>query len=161
MVKAARTRLVFHGSVIMLIALACGLPSVVEVSSGTIRMWQAAHAALLLMAVWMLAQAAILGLIVLKEMEMSVLVNALISTGYTLAFAAIVQALTGQRVLGPSPSLVGMAVFVANLVVVLGSVLTASLTLMGARNASVHGRGEPEQEVLGFVNDLYGSKGGS
>jgi hypothetical protein len=88
------------------------------------------------MGVWMFAQAAILGLIVLKQHEMTVLTWSLVTTGYSLAFAAVVQALTGVRGLGPSTSPIHMAVFVANLVVVLGSVLTASITLMGARNAA-------------------------
>ena len=135
MIDSNRSRLVLHGSVILLIALACGLPSVVEVSDGITRMWQAAHSALLLMAVWMFAQAAILPLIVLKEVETSVLTWALIAAAYSLSFAAIVQAITGVRALGPSTSIVNMSVFVANLVVVLGSFLSASITLMGARNA--------------------------
>ncbi len=98
-------------------------------------MWQAAHSALLVMGAWMLAEAGILGIIVLKRVEMSVLTWTLVTTGYSLAFAAIVQAVTGVRALGPSTSVVNMTVFAANLIVVLGSFLTASLTLMGARNA--------------------------
>jgi hypothetical protein len=136
MIDTHRARLVLHGSVIMLVALLCGLPSVVEISGGTTtRMWQAAHSALLLMAVWMFAQAAILGVIVLKEIETSVLTWALIATGYSLSYAAIVQAITGVRAFGPSASIVNMSVFVSNLIVVLGSFVTASITLMGARNA--------------------------
>jgi hypothetical protein len=140
MVKAPNLRLVLHGSVIMVVALVCGLASVVEVSSGTIRMWQAAHSALLVMAVWMFAQAAILRILVLKDIETSALSWALILTGYSLAFAATVQAVTGVRALGPSTSVINMSVFVANLIVVLGSVLTASLTFIGARNAMARGQ---------------------
>lgn len=135
MLNAERPRLIFHGSIIMLLALACGLPSVVEVSVGTTRMWQAAHSALLLMGVWMLAQAAILKLIVLKHNELTVVTWSLIATGYSLSFAAVVQALTGVRSLGPSTSVIHMAVFIANLFVVLGSVLSASITLLGAKHA--------------------------
>jgi hypothetical protein len=135
MLNSAQSRLIFHGSVVLLVALSCGLPSVVEVSAGTTRMWQAAHSALLLMSVWMFAQAAILGLILLKTNELTVLTWGLVATGYSLSFAAVVQAVTGVRGLGPSPSPVHMTVFIANLVVVLGSVLTASITLLGAKNA--------------------------
>jgi hypothetical protein len=133
--NTSRLQLVFHGSIILLVALACGLPSVVEVSDGMTRMWQAAHSALLIMGVWMFAQAGILALIRLQRTELLVLTWALIATSYSLGYAAIVQAITGTRALGPSTSLLGMSVFVANLVVVLGSVLVASLTLIGASNA--------------------------
>ena len=140
MYNVERSRLVFHGAAILLVALACGLPSVVEVSDGTTRMWQAAHSALLVMGVWILAQAAVIGLIVLKRHELTVLTWSLVAAGYCLAFAAVVQAATGVRALGPSASPIHMTVFFANLVVVLGSVLSASLTLIGARNAVVAGR---------------------
>jgi len=133
-----RPRLVFHGSIILLVALSCGLPSVVEVSGGgTTRMWQAAHSSLLLMAIWLYAEAAILELLVLKRLETSVLVWALVLTGYTLSFVAIVQAIIGVRALGPSKSFVEMSVFSGNLMVVLGSVLSTAVTLIGARNAFV------------------------
>ncbi len=135
MLNADRPRLVFHGSVVLLVALSCGIPSVVEVSEGTTRMWQAAHSALLLMGVWMFSQAAVLPLVVLKQSELTVLTWSLVAAGYSLSFAAVVQAATGVRALGPSTHPVHMAVFVANLVVVLGAVLTASLTLLGAKNA--------------------------
>ena len=146
MLDAKRSRLILHGGIILLIALACGLPSVVEVSDGVTRMWQAAHSALLLMAVWMFAQAAILPLLVLKEVEASVLTWSLTAAGYGLSFAAIVQAMTGVRALGPSTSVVSMSVFCANLIVVLGSFLSASLTVMGAKNAK--SRSRPSERVI-------------
>src|SRR5688572_16039351 len=130
MIDTHRSRLVLHGSVVLLIALFCGLPSVVEVSEGTTRMWQAAHSALLLMAVWMFAEAAVLAFVVLKEVEILVLTWSLILAGYSLTFAAVVQAITGVRALGPSTSIINMSVFVANLIVVLSSFLSASLTLI-------------------------------
>ena len=103
-------------------------------------MWQAAHSALLLMAVWMFAAAAILGSIRLKETERSFFTWSLTVTGYSLCYAAVVQALTGVRAVGPSTSVVPMSVFVANLMVVLGSVVSASLTLLGAKHAIVEAR---------------------
>ena len=135
MINVDHPRLVLHASVIVLLALSCGLPSVVEVSEGTTRMWQAAHSALLLMGVWMFAEAGVLGVIRLNDTERTVLVWSLITTSYSLAFAAVVQAVTGARSLGPTTSVVGMSVFVANLIVVLGSVLSVSITLLGAKKA--------------------------
>lgn len=135
MLNLERRRLVFHGSIILLVALSCGLPSVVEVSAGASRMWQAAHSALLLMGIWIFAQASILGLIVLKPHESRVLIWSLVAAGYSLSFAAVAQAAIGVRVFGPSTTPLHMAIFIANLVVVLGSVISASLTLLGANNA--------------------------
>ena len=77
-------------------------------------------------------------LLVLTRTEIVALVAALRASACALAYAAIAQALTGERAFGPSASPVAMSVFVANLVVVLGSALSAGLTLMGARNATLH-----------------------
>ena len=74
-------------------------------------------------------------MIVLKPHELKVLTWSLIAAGYGLSFAAAVQAATGVRTLGPSSSPLHMAVFIANLIVVLGSALAAGLTLIGANNA--------------------------
>jgi hypothetical protein len=151
MLNTERPRLVFHGSVILLIALSCGIPSVIEVSSGTSRMWQAAHSALLLTGVWFYAQAAALGLLVLKQHELKVLTWSLVAAGYSLSFAAVVQAATGVRTLGPSASAIPMAVFLANLVVVLGTALAASLTLLGAKNAIAAARHAAERQPAVFT----------
>lgn len=140
MADSERTRLVFHASVILIIALACGVVSVAEVSAGTVRMWQAAHNALLLMGLWLFAEAAILGFIVLKPTELLVLTWSMMLTGYSLSLVAVAQAIMGVRALGPSNSPLEFIVFIVNVFVVLGSFLSASLTLMGARNAIVAAR---------------------
>jgi hypothetical protein len=128
-------RLVLHGSVILLIGLACGIPSVVEVSAGSGRMWQGAHAALLTLGVWLLATAAVLPLLSLASREAAGLRLSLLLMAYCFTFAVIVQAVTGTRALGPDPSPLKMLVFVGNIFAVLGAFLSASLIALGASNA--------------------------
>jgi hypothetical protein len=128
-------RLVFHGSVILLVGLFCGLPSVVEVSTGSIRMWQGAHSALLILGVWLLATAAILPLLLLAEREAAGLRLSLLLMAHCFMVAVIIQASTGTRALGPDPSPLNMLAFVANVLAVLGAFLSASLIALGAWNA--------------------------
>jgi len=140
-------RLVLHGSVILLIGLFCGLPSVVEVSTGSARMWQGAHSALLILGVWLLATAAILPLLLLEEREATGLRWSLLLMAYSFMVAVIVQAATGERALGPDPSPLNMLAFSANLLAVLGTFLTASLTALGAWNALRESRRSPAAAV--------------
>jgi hypothetical protein len=135
--------LVFHGSVILLIALLCGIPSVVEVSSGSGRMWQGAHSALLILGVWLLATAAVLPLLVLEPREATALRRSLLLMAYSFMVAVIVQAVTGVRVFGPDRSPVNMLVFSANLLAVLGTLLAAMLTALGAWNGLRESRRSP------------------
>src|SRR6185436_3452407 len=136
-------RLVLHGAVILLIGLFCGLPSVVEVSTGSGRMWQGAHSALLLLGVWLLAMAAVLPLLLLQAREAIALRWSLLLMAYSFTFAVIVQAASGRRALGPDRSPLMMLVFVANILTVLGTFVSASLTALGAWNALRESRRSP------------------
>ena len=141
-------RLVLHGSMVLLVGVFCGIPSVVEVSTGSSRMWQGAHAALLLLGVWLLATAAILPLLLLEAREAAGLRWSLLLMAYSFMVAVIVQALTGVRALGPDPSPLNMLAFAANLLAVLGTFLSASLTAMGAWNALRASRPSPGAAAL-------------
>jgi uncharacterized membrane protein len=136
-------RLVFHGSLILLVGLFCGLPSVVEVSTGSARMWQGAHSALLVLGVWLLAAAAVLPLLLLEEREATGLRWSLLLMAYSFMVAVIIQAATGERALGPDRSPLNMVAFSANLLAVLGTFLSASLTALGAWNALREPRRSP------------------
>ena len=136
-------RLVFHGSMVLLVGLFCGLPSVVEVSTGSGRMWQGAHSALLILGVWLLAAAAVLPLLLLEEREATGLRWSLLLMAYSFMVAVIIQAATGERALGPDRSPLNMIAFAANLLAVLGTFLSASLTALGAWNALREPRRSP------------------
>ena len=128
-------RLVLHGSVVLLVGLSCGLPSVIEVASGSGRMWQGAHSALLTLGVWLLATAAILPLLRLPEREATGLRRSLLIVAYSFTAAVVIQASTGVRAHGPDPSPLNLLAFAANVLAVLGAFLSASLTALGAWNA--------------------------
>jgi hypothetical protein len=128
----SRLRIIVHGAVILLVGLACGIPSVLEAAQEHGRMWQAAHSALLMLGVWLLATAAIAPLLVLGERESAGLVWSMIITGYSFAAAVIIQAITGERAISPDVAPLSRVAFGANLVAVLGAFVAASLTLMGA-----------------------------
>jgi len=140
-------RLVFHGAVILLIGLFCGLPSVIEVSTGSSRMWQGAHSALLILGVWLVATAAVLPLLLLEAREAAGLRWSLLTMAYSFMVAVIVQASTGVRALGPDASPLNMLAFAANLLAVLGTFLAAALTAMGAWNALRESRRVPDAAV--------------
>ena len=67
----SQRRLILHGSIVLLVALSYGIPSVMEASAGSGRMWQAAHSALLILGIWMIATAAVVPLLALQEPEAS------------------------------------------------------------------------------------------
>jgi hypothetical protein len=127
--------LIVHGAIVLLVALGCGIPSVVEVATHTGRMWQAAHSALLILGVWIIATAAIIPLLALAEPEASGLKWSLVAAGYSFMTAVILQAVTGVRAFSPEGAVVTKIAFAANVVAVPSSLLAAALTLVGASNA--------------------------
>jgi hypothetical protein len=131
----SQRRLVLHGSVILLIGLMFGIPSVVEVSIGSSRMWQGGHSALLTLGVWLLATAAVLPLLMLEAREAAGLRWSLLVMAYSFLVAVVIQTLTGVRAFSPGPSPLNTLAFAANVLVVLGTFLSASLTALGAWNA--------------------------
>jgi hypothetical protein len=127
--------LIVHGAIVFLVALALGIPSVIEVTTQTGRMWQAAHSALLILGIWMIATAAITPLLTLAAAEASGLKWSLVAAGYSFMTAVVLQAITGVRAFSMEGTIATKIAFLANLVAVLSSFLAASLTLVGASNA--------------------------
>jgi hypothetical protein len=150
----AQRRLVLHGAIILLVGLLCGLPSVVEEAGGSGRAWQAAHAALLILGVWLTAAAAILPLLELPRREREALLLSLTGGGYAFMTAVLIQAATGVRAISPDVGGISLVAFAANLLAVLGTFLAASLTIMGAWNALRASRREPAAEPLGSAGSL-------
>lgn len=142
----AQRRLVLHGAIILLIGLFCGLPSVVEEANRSGRMWQAAHSALLMLGVWLIAIAAVLPLLELPRREREALLLSLTGGAYCFMAAVVIQAATGVRAISPDVAGISLVAFGANLLAVLGTILAASLTIMGAWNALRASRREPAVE---------------
>lgn len=130
----AQRRLVLHGAIILLVGLLSGYAAVFEEVSRSGRTWQAAHAALLLTGVWLIATAAVLPLLELPQRERKALVISLSGGAYSFMIAVLVQAATGVRAISPDVRGISLVAFAANLLAVLGTILAASLTILGAWN---------------------------
>jgi hypothetical protein len=127
-------KLVLHGAIILLIGLLCGYPAVYEEVSRSGHAWQAGHAALMLTGVWLIATAAVLPLLELPPRERTALRLSLTGGAYSFTTAVLVQAITGVRAISPGVSGIALVAFAANLLAVLGTILAASLTVLGAWN---------------------------
>jgi uncharacterized membrane protein HdeD (DUF308 family) len=144
----AQRRLVLDGAIILLVGLLCGLPSVVEEANRSGRMWQAAHSALLVLGVWLIATAAVLPLLELPRREREGLLLSLTGGAYSFMTAVIIQAATGVRAISPDVSGISLVAFAANLLAVLGTFLAALLTILGAWNALRVSRREPAAKPI-------------
>jgi hypothetical protein len=144
----AQRRLVLHGAIILLVGLLCGYPSIVEEVSRSGRTWTAAHSALLMLGVWLIASAAVLPLLELPRREGNALLLSLTGGAYSFTTAVVVQAATGVRAISPDVSGISLVAFAANLLAVLGTILAASLTVLGAWNALRASRREPVTEPI-------------
>lgn len=131
-----RGLIVFHGAAVVLVGLLSGLAAVAEeLADAGPQTWRAAHAALLLAGVWLLATAAVLPVLSLSRQQAAALCWSLVATAYAFTTAILLQALTGVRTLAPGGSLSSWVVFIANIVTVGAGLLAALLTLLGARTA--------------------------
>lgn len=128
-----RTRVVFHGAVIVFVGLLCGYPTVSE--GEVARLWHTAHEGLILIGVMMLAISSAMPVLSLERREARGLVWSLLATGYGFMTGLLIEGVTGAHAFGPSRSPVLMVAFVGNATGVLGSMLAAGLTIVGARAA--------------------------
>jgi hypothetical protein len=142
----AQRRLVLHGAIILLAGFLCGYAAVFEEVSRSGRTWQAAHAALLLTGVWLIATAAVLPLLELPRRERTALIVSLIGGAYSFMAAVLIQAATGVRAISPDVPGIGRVAFAANLLAVPGTILAASLTILGAWNGLRASRRAPATE---------------
>jgi hypothetical protein len=139
MIRNGRALILLHGAALVFVGLLLGLAAVAEEATGTQpHAWRAAHNALLLAGVWLLAMAAALPLLVLTPPQQVALCWALLTTGYAFATAILVQATAGIRALGPDGSVAGWIAFLANIVTVVSGLFAGLLTLMGAAAAVRH-----------------------
>jgi hypothetical protein len=136
MPNSDRMRIIFHGAVVLLVGLLCGVPTVTESLGGeTERLWHTAHEGLIMIGIMLLAISSVMPMLRLEKREAMGLVWSLLATGYGLMTGLILQGITGARAFGPTTSPVFMAAFIGNAIGMFGSVVSASLTIMGARAA--------------------------
>src|SRR3989442_11231220 len=82
-----RLKLIFHGAIVLLVGLLCGLPTAVEASTESVRFWHTAHEALIMMGIWMLAASSARPLLVLYGRDASAPVWLVLALGYALPTA--------------------------------------------------------------------------
>jgi hypothetical protein len=141
MVGNERALIAFHGAAVLLVGLLFGLAAVVEELAGSQpQSWRAAHAALLLAGVWLLATAAVLPALVLAQREKTALCSSLLAAAYGFTITIIVQAVTGVRILAPGSSVTSWVAFAGNIVTVGAGLLAALLTMLGAKAALKSGQ---------------------
>jgi len=133
-----RLRVIVHGAIVLLVGLLCGLPTVPE--EEPMRLWHTAHEGLISIGIMMLAISSAMPLLVLERRESRALIWSLLAMGYGLMTGLLIQGVTGEHAFGPSSSPVLMIAFIGNATGILGSVLSTSLTIMGARAAILAAR---------------------
>lgn len=132
-IQRDRVRLIFHGSIVLLVGLFCGLPTVPEAEP--MRLWHTAHESLILIGVLLLTMSSVLPLLVLGRSETRALVWSLLATGYGLMTGLVLQGITGVHAFSPTTSPVLMIAFIGNATGMFGSVVASVLTLLGASAA--------------------------
>lgn len=130
-----RIRLIWHGAVVLLAGLLCGLPTVVEASAESPRFWHTAHEALIMMGIWMLAGSSVGPVLVLQRREATALYWSLLGMGYGFMVSLVMGGVLGVAVFSPGGTPATFVAFLASVVGVLGAVLATALTMMGARAA--------------------------
>ena len=133
MTHSDRTRVLFHGAIVMLVGMLSGLPTVPE--QEPMRLWHTAHEAQIMLGVIMIGVSSAMPVLVLERREARALIWTSLAMGYGLMTGTIMQAVLGHTAFSPSTNPWLMAAFLANVVGIFGSVMTASLTIMGASAA--------------------------
>jgi hypothetical protein len=134
-----RLRLIFHGAIVLLVGLLCGLPTVSEASNESERFWHTAHEALIMMGIWMLVMSSVRSALVLPRREAAMLVWCLLAMGYGFMVALVLGGVLGISAFKPGDSVVTFTVFVAAVIGILGAVMSTLVTLRGA-HAAAHGK---------------------
>jgi hypothetical protein len=136
-----RERIIFHGAIVLLIGLLCGLPTVVEAMQESVRVWHTAHEALIMMGVWMLAESSVFPALALERREAQALVWSLLFMGYGFAVALVIGGVIGETPFSPGGTPATFTAFLFSVAGIFGSFMATGLTAMGARAALKRSKG--------------------
>jgi len=127
--------LLVHGSIVFLFGLLSGLPFWVAIIRNqgheTIRAWRVAHTTLIGCGLMMLAAGMIGSYLELSSEMSTLLIWALVSSGYAFIIALVGGAMTGRRALVPTPVGINTILFLGHLVGATGAVVGVVLILYG------------------------------
>lgn len=133
--EASARYLVFHGAIILLVGLLCGLPYARAINGRAaahiVHSWRVAHLGLPIGAILMLAVAALLGSFTVGGQIKQLIASLLIVSGYSFGAALPLAAMVGERGLSHRGPFKAKTVFAANLLGAVTSLL-ASLGLVYA-----------------------------
>jgi hypothetical protein len=135
MAEKDRLRLIFHGAIVLLVGLLCGLPTAVEASSESVRFWHTAHEALIMIGIWMLAASSVRPALVLDRREATALVWSFLAMGYGLMTALVMGGVIGISPFAPGGTPATFVAFLSAVVGIFGSFVATAVTLMGVRAA--------------------------
>lgn len=132
--------LLFHGSIVLLVGLLCGMPYGIAITrkqeDEVIRAWKLAHGALSLGGTTMIAMAAILSALQVSEAIQWLLAVTLTVSGYGFCFALTFEPFVGDRGLSWTGAWSNKVVFVGNFLGALSS-LIGSIVLVYASYMSL------------------------
>lgn len=145
MEKSLRTKIVFHGAVVVLLGLVAGFPYTAVVTgalAGSERAWRMAHLEGVLNGLILLAVGGVWRSLLLEGKKKRIAALALIVAAYGNVVAAVIGAATGNRGLVFEAPLANLAVFTLFLVAVVAVFVGLGLVAWGARagggSARVH-----------------------
>lgn len=129
-------QLIFHGAVVLLVGLLCGVPMGRSIVRGraesVVRAWRVAHSSLVLGGVLLLALGGVVTYLSLSPPALAMLVWAFIASSYAFSIVLPLGAHYGYRGLISEPPLFNRVVHFGNLLGVVGFLVGTLLLLWGA-----------------------------
>jgi hypothetical protein len=133
--ERGQMQIIFHGGIILLAGVVCGVPFALAVGHGwgdeAVRAWRVAHTGAVSLGVALIAIGGIAPRLVLGNGAARVLLSSLLVAGYTFGIGVVMAAVTGVRGLAPTAPL-NLVVFLVYITGTLATFVASSLLLSGA-----------------------------
>jgi hypothetical protein len=134
-----RRRLVFHGAIVLLAGVLCGIPESTAIGSGApearIHAWRVAHDALVAAGIMLIAVGAALELVADGRLT-GWIAGSLVAAGYGAILGLGTAAVAGVRGLEPTGPPLNFVAFLGNLVVAGGTLVGLPLLIWGTRGGT-------------------------
>jgi hypothetical protein len=137
-------QLLFHGAVVLILGLLCGIPfgaAAARAREGSARAWRVAHSGGATLGLMLVAIGATLSRLRLDDLALSTLTWSLVVSGYAFMLGMVLAALAGTRGLRAEGPPLNWVVFGAYVVGSVGSVVGVGLMIRGAWTALRAGPG--------------------